>query len=79
MKKCCAKKRCAIVEFTLFWRELRYDANYVFCVLIFGPKIFICGILYAFSISVQADVHQGRRSQITLFGSESDVKLLALK
>ena len=28
------------MEFSLFWRELRYVANYAFCVLIFGPPPF---------------------------------------
>ena len=50
MKKCCAKKRCDIVEFTLFWRKLQYVANYAFFVLSFGSKIFVCAILYAFSV-----------------------------
>ena len=50
MKKCCAKKRCDIVEFTLFWRKFQYVANYAFFVLSFGSKIFVCAILYAFSI-----------------------------
>ena len=53
VKKCCAKKGCALVVLTLFWRKLHYVANYAFLVLFVGSKIFICAILYAFSISVE--------------------------
>ena len=39
---------------TLCWRKLHYVANYAYLVLFVGSKIFICAILYAFSISVIA-------------------------
>ena len=43
------------------WHELKYVAKYAFCVLFLGLKIFICAILYAFSISGDDDgVDHGR-------------------
>ena len=39
-------------QFTLFWRELWYVANYAFFVLFLKSKTCVCAILLRFSISV---------------------------
>ena len=66
VKKCCAHKWFALVEITLFWREFQYIPNYAFFVLFFGSKIFICAILYAFSISDLTAV-TGKPPKISIF------------
>ena len=48
-------------EFTLFWRELHYIAKYAVFVLFFLAEIFICAILYAFSISAPHGHYQNAR------------------